>query len=373
MKKKILFYLDSLNKGGLDKVVLDFVNHMDYDKYDVTVMRRFPGGYYTSLLNSQIKVVSNTFIDARKHPVYNHLIRVVCDRMPRKLMYRLFVHRKYDVEIACGDSWAATLIGGSTNKKSKKILWEHMDVTLDESTATHFSPQKVRWFFDPFDKIVAVSKDCKEKFIEKYGYEDRIIYIYNPINVKEIQEKSLEFEPEEMREGSVNLLAIGRMMPQKAFLRLIDVFRKVGNEHCKLFIFGEGPEYDAIAKKIKDYELENRIILLGYKENPYPYIKKSDIFICSSIHESYCLVVAESIVLEKPIISTECAGPIELLDNGKYGLLVKNNEDALVEGLKYMIEHKEQREKYSLLCKERKSIFSVSQSIKEWEKIWNDK
>ena len=165
MKKKILFYLDSLNKGGLDKVVLDFVNHMDYDKYDVTVMRRFPGGYYTSLLNSQIKVVSNTFIDARKHPVYNHLIRVVCDRMPRKLMYRLFVHRKYDVEIACGDSWAATLIGGSTNKKSKKILWEHMDVTLDESTATHFSTSKVREFFSPFDKIIGVSKYCAQKFI----------------------------------------------------------------------------------------------------------------------------------------------------------------------------------------------------------------
>ena len=373
MMKKILFYIDTLGKGGLDKVVLDVANNIDFKKYDVTVMRRFPGGYYSDFLDKRIHKKANMPFVETCSETYNHIVRVLGDRLPRKLLHRIFIGNKYDVEIACGDGFAARIIGGSNNKKSKKILWEHMDVTLDESTATHFPPQKVRWFFDPFDKIVAVSKDCKEKFIEKYGYEDRIIYIYNPINVKEIQEKSLEFEPEEMREGFVNLLAIGRMMPQKAFLRLIDVFRKVGNEHCKLFIIGEGPEYDAIAKKIKDYELENRIILLGYKENPYPYIKKSDIFICSSIHESYCLVLAESIVLEKPIISTECAGPIELLDNGKYGLLVKNNEDALVEGLKYMIEHKEQREKYSLLCKERKSIFSVSQSIKEWEKIWNDK
>ena len=62
---------------------------------------------------------------------YDHFVRVICDRLPRKLVYRLFVHKKYDIEIACGDAFAATLIGGSTNKKSLKILWEHMDVTKD--------------------------------------------------------------------------------------------------------------------------------------------------------------------------------------------------------------------------------------------------
>lgn len=372
MKKKILFYLDSLNKGGLDKVVLDFVNHMDYDKYDVTVMRRFPGGYYTSLLNSQIKVVSNTFIDARKHPVYNHLIRVVCDRMPRKLMYRLFVHRKYDVEIACGDSWAATLIGGSTNKKSKKILWEHMDVTLDESTATHFSTSKVREFFSPFDKIIGVSKDCAQKFIEKYGFENKVTYIYNPIDIEDIEIKKEE-EVESYDEG-FNILAIGRFMPQKAFVRLIDVTKSLYEKGVKfnLNIIGEGPEESIIKNKIDEYGLKDKIKLLGFKENPYPYIKNADLLICSSIHESYCLVVAESLVVGTPVLSTACTGPLELLDNGKYGMIVENSNKGLQNGIETLVTDKNLLKKYKSTALERKDFFNVNTCIKQFEKIFEE-
>lgn len=372
MMKKVLFYIDTLGKGGLDKVVLDVVNNMDFEKYDVTVMRRFPGGYYSNFLDKHIHKKANMPFVETCSETYNHIVRVLGDRLPRKLLHKLFIGNKYDIEIACGDGFAARIIGGSTNKKSKKILWEHMDVTLDESTATHFSSKKVKWFFDPFNTIVAVSKDCKKKFIEKYGYEDKITYIYNPINVEEIEKKSCEFEPMEMDDNSFNILSVGRLMPQKAFVRLIQAFKKINNRECKLFIIGEGPEENKIIKKIKECGLEDRVSLLGYKENPYPYIKKADIFVCGSIHESYCLVVAESIVLERPIISTECAGPIELLDRGEYGMVVKNDENSLIEGLNLMIKDEVRRKKYTEACKKRKKMFSVLQSIKEWEKIWNE-
>ncbi|MCI9565743.1 MAG: glycosyltransferase [Eubacterium sp.] len=143
--KKILFYIDTLGKGGLDKVVLDVVNHMDFSKYDVTVMRRFPGGYYSQFLDKRIHKKANMPFKETCSKFYDHLVRVVCDRLPRKMVYRMFVHKKYDIEIACGDAFAATLIGGSTNPDSIKILWEHMDVTKDISTATYYKALCQEW------------------------------------------------------------------------------------------------------------------------------------------------------------------------------------------------------------------------------------
>lgn len=373
MKKKILFYIDTLGKGGLDKVVLDVANHINFDKYDVTVMRRFPGGYYSQFLDERIHTKANMPFVETSSSLYNHFVRVMGDRIPRGMLHKLFIGNKFDIEIACGDSFAARIIGGSHNKKSKKILWEHMDVTLDESTATHFSPKKAQWFFEPFDKIVGVSKDCRDKFILKYGFKDRVSYIYNPMNIEEIEKKSLEFTVD--KKVGFNILAIGRLMPQKAFDRLIEVAKKLTDDGYSFHIdiLGEGPEEGKLVSLIEKNKLSNVVKLLGYKNNPYPYIKAADMFVCSSIHESYCLAVAESLVLETPVISTKCTGPIELLDGGKYGMLVDNSKEGLVQGIKKMIDDKQLYWKYKQMSKERKNFFDVDSCIKEFEKIFEDK
>ena len=372
--KKILFYIDTLGKGGLDKVVLDVANHMDFSKYDVTVMRRFPGGYYSQFLDKRIHTKANVPFKETCSKTYDHLVRVICDRLPRKLIYRMFVHKKYDIEIACGDAFAATLIGGSTNPNSLKILWEHMDVTKDISTATYYNEEQVQDFFGPFDKIIGVSKDCRDKFIEKYGFEERVSYIYNPIDIEEIDAKASQFVPEELDKEKFNILSIGRFMPQKAFVRLINVCTKLKEEglNFKLNIMGEGPEEKNIKQTIAQNNMEDFVNLIGFQENPYPYIKKSDLFVCSSIHESYCLVVAESIVVGTPILSTECTGPVELLDNGKYGMLVENSEDGLLKGIKTLVRDDMKLKHYKEMTKKRKSFFSVSQCINQWEEIFDE-
>lgn len=369
--KKVLFYIDTLGKGGLDKVVLDVVNHMDFSKYDVTVMRRFPGGYYSKFLDKRIHTKANMPFEETVSKTYDHLVRVICDRLPRKLIYKLFVHKKYDIEIACGDAFAATLIGGSTNRNSLKILWEHMDVTQDVSTATYYNEKQVEKFFSPFDKIIGVSKDCKDKFIEKYGFEGKVTYIYNPIDIEEIEKKAKEFVPKEYKDENFNILAIGRFMPQKAFIRLVDVAKQLKDDELnfKLYIIGEGPQEKDIRDAIIENGMEKNIELLGYKENPYPYIKNADLFVCSSIHESYCLVVAESLVLGTPIVSTRCVGPIELLDNGKYGLLTENNFEGLVSGIKIFLQDRKKIEIYRNKAKSRRDFFSLEKCIKQWEDI----
>lgn len=368
--KRILFY-GSLAEGGIGKVMVDLINHLNQSKYEITVMDRFPGAYYSNSFKTGIKVKHNVPFKETSSKTYNHMVRVICDRLPRKLVYKMFVHKKYDIEIACDDSFSATLIGGSTNKNSKKILWEHMDVTKDVSTATFYGEKEIKEFFSPFDMIIGVSRECAEKFEEKYGFEEKLSYIYNPIDIENI-EKMADYDYENcFKSGCLNIVSIGRFMPQKAFLRLIEVCRKLKQEGLKfrMVLLGEGPEKEKVESLVKEYRLAEEVVLAGYKDNPYPYIKNADLLLCASIHESYCLSVAESIVLGTPVISTECVGPNELLDYGKYGMLVDNSEDGLYEGLKLLIENTDLLEPYMAKMAERKKFFSLKECVDKWEEI----
>ena len=357
-KKKILFVMTTVGKGGSDKVAVELLNNLDNSKYDITLVSIFPGGYYSSFLNEDIHYKTILPFREERSKLYNHMFRVLIDRLPRKLLYKLFIRGKYDIEMTCEDGFGAKIIGGSKNSESKKILWEHMDVTLDESIATHFNDKQIKEYFGPFDRIVGVSKDCARKFAEKYGFKERITYVYNPIDVEDIEKKSAS-NKKTLKDG-FNILTIGRLMPQKAYLRLVSAVDKLYKKgmNFNVSIIGEG--------------LEDKIQLLGFKSNPYPYIKDADLLVCSSIHESYCLVVAESIVLGTPVLSTKCTGPIELLDDGKYGMLVENSEKGLREGIEKLLINKDLLDKYRNATVERRNFFSVKKCIEEFERIFEE-
>lgn len=209
------------------------------------------------------------------------------------------------------------------------------------------------------------------------GKKEEYAYIINPINVKGdvvglVIILSVEFIPDEYQKNEFNILAIGRFMPQKAFARLITVCAGLRDEGLKfkLNIIGEGPEEDIIKEKISELDMKDNVQLLGFKENPYPYIKEADLFVCASIHESYCLVVAESLVVGTPVVSTMCTGPIELLDNGRYGLLVENSENGLCAGIREMVNTPEKLSEYKNKTKDRREFFSIEESMKAWEEIF---
>ena len=370
-RKKLLYFMTTLGKGGSDKMSLELLNRLDRDKYDISLVCIFPGGYYSQFIKKDIKIKTILPFDEKFSKFYNHISRVIIDRLPRKFLYRLFVRGKYDIEMTCEDGFGAKIIGGSSNHKSKKILWEHMDALKDVSIPTYYSKKKAYRYFEPFDRIIAVSNDCKESFIQKYGFKDRVSYIYNPIDIETIEKESNEEIGESYEEG-FNILTIGRLMPQKAYLRLIDVVKKLYDKgvNFNLRIIGEGPQENEINESIKQYGIDDRVKLLCFKTNPYPYIKNADLVVCSSIHESYCLVVAESLVLGTPVLSTKCTGPIELLGDGKYGMLVENSDDGLESGIEKMVTDNETLEHYREMAIERKPFFDIDTCIDEFEKIF---
>ena len=137
----------------------------------------------------------------------------------------------------------------------------------------------------------------------------------------------------------------------------------------ELILVGNGDKYNELNKYIVENKLEKDVTLLGFKENPYKYVRASDLFVCSSISEGFSLVIGEAMAVGVPVVSVDCPGPNEILDYGKYGKIVNNSEEDLYNGIKEMINNKVLYEKYNNKSNERGKMFSINKFINEVENI----
>ena len=150
-KTKVLFLLEGFDKGGIEKVTLDIVNNLDPEKYDITVQTFWFGGHCQSQVKPHVKVIPFFF---RRY--VRGVIRLI-DYLSPKMLYRLFVHGDYDVEIACSDGGAAKVISGSTNTHARKVCWVHMDVVQRGSKLKEFTnADTARPIYSKFDVILGV-------------------------------------------------------------------------------------------------------------------------------------------------------------------------------------------------------------------------
>ena len=378
MKKKIAFYIDSLNRGGTEKATVDLINNLNLDKYDVTLIKFFPGGEYADRVKKEINTKT-------KYPIVKlfawnkkieHIVkwwgRNFFDRLPGKLSHKLLIGSSYDVEIACGYYFPTKIIESAPS--AKKISWVHMDYSIDKSDIGNFSKKEGQDFFGNMDKIVCVSKECEERFNDKFDLPKLTTTRYNIIETEKILNKSDEFQVTEFDDNLINIVTIGRLTWQKGYDRLINVYNRVlkREKKCHLYIIGEGEDYEKLKQQIDSFGINQYITLLGYVKNPYPYVKRADLFVCSSRHESFSLVVAESLVLGTPVISTKCTGPNELLEYGKYGKLVDNDDEALYRGLLELVSNQAEINMYKEKAVERKDFFDTKKSVEKWEELLDE-
>ena len=220
-----------------------------------------------------------------------------------------------------------------------------------------------------FDRVIAVSDDVSENFYNRYGI--RPITVYNPIDSDDILKKSQDVTYTPKSDGAVRFVTVGRLTKQKGYGRLIEVVDRLIHEgiECDLTIVGIGELEPFLEDEIMKRGLCDYVHLTGYLRNPYPLMKSSDAFVCSSVQEGFSLVVAESMILGLPIVSTKCSGPRELLDNGKFGLLVDNSANGLYEGMKALAVDAELRERMANKSRERAALFSLEDVVGKVEQI----
>ena len=369
--KKVLFAIESLSGGGAEKVLSTLIKHIDKSKFDITVLLVTEKGVYLNEVKKYCKVKFmlpdydklNNILDKIKYKL-DHKFIYSADS---KKVYTKYIKEDYDVEIAFVEGFATKLIANSTNPYSKKYAWVHTDLINNPWTKVVYkTTEEEKQCYKKFDKVFCVSSNVKEAFDKKYNTHNSFVQ-YNPVDEKEIIDKSKERNIE--KQADLQLVTLGRLVPQKGYDRLLECVKKLkdnGYKDYNIWILGDGEQKEKLEKYIKINNLSDYVTLLGFKENPYPYIAASDGFICSSRSEGFSTVATESLILGKPIYTVNCAGMKELFGEYNCGMIVENDEDSLYKLLESILMNDKS---YFNDIQKRKEYFLLKYRIKEIEKL----
>ena len=332
---RILIVSNQLGSYGAENALINLTKVIDKTKYDVTVLT--------------LKQCDSSVLPEGVH--YKHIFSNggVKSKIKNKVLLSLgykklgiIFGKGYDIGISFKMGESAQIVAHSS--APKKYCWIHSNVTeLQEPCSYSFSNINDELsLLQKFDSMIAVSYSCKESFEKKYlnGHKTEWVrVIYNPCDSEDVIRKAEEpimQEELDLFEGGVPVLGtVARIDSQKGIDRLIECSRRLdleGIEH-RFVVIGDGVLLSDYKMIVNQMGLNN-FHFLGFKSNPYPYVKKMDVFICSSISESYSLVVNEALILNKIVISTRCGGPEEVLEQGRFGYLVDNDLESLYIGIK---------------------------------------
>lgn len=346
-KKHIAIFAERLYGGGVEKILQIICRNLDLGKYDLTLyssnIEAIPVGCYPESIN-HAHYFSTVF---QTDNLITKIIKLACNKIKLfcyynfspSIYYKLFIRNKYDVGIAFIEGYATRFLSGAPGDM-KKIAWIHTDIEKNHWTKVAFrnSDEEIQCYTH-FDKAVCVSKVVESQAKKCLNLSSTVV-LHNPIESDIILQKSNLFEVPQKRH-SVRLVSLGSLMPVKGYDRLIEVAKRLSNEGTdfELFILGEGKERENLTNLIRQHNLEEKVQLIGYLDNPYPYLRTADIYICSSFAEGFNTAITESLILGRAIVTTEVSGVREQLgDNAEYGIITDNSTEGIYLGIRQMLE-----------------------------------
>ena len=380
MKRKVLFLIESLSGGGAEKVLSILLKHFDHERYEVIVCPIVDTGIYCEevrrCVSHYVPIVSyhGGFVSR----ILNRMkYKLIYSALPLSWGYRLFIPKGNDVEIAFCEGFVTKLLAHAKSE-SQKIAWIHTDLTTNPwpiELGIYRNVGEERTCYSKMDRIVCVSQTVEQSFHERYGLSSKTCTIYNPIDIEDIRQKAAQSLNEGvLPKGVFHLVSIGRLVPEKGYDRLLTVVKRLADEKHQIYltILGEGQERETLERIIKENNMQDYVSLPGFAKNPYALLSTADLFVCSSRAEGFSLVIAEAMALGIPVLSTYCSGPNELLDEGRCGILVKNTEEDLYQGLKRVLQGGIQVDTYSLQASERIQEFSACSITKKVERLFDE-
>ena len=391
MKKKVIFRSGSLRMGGLERVLIEVLQTIDKEKFDIYLVidddcgkenifeKDIPKDIPYFFLKPE-KLIRETekYKEKKKNIIYKLMYNLMMEK-ENKVMYRNMQKILKDIGeidvIVDFDAGASKYIEKLDIKK--KIVWIHNSIPnlkKKESKIKRFGKR-----LEKYDRVVAICDEMKEEIEHIYpNLRGKVSRIYNPFNFERIEklmedERELTKEQKKMQNEDY-CIAISRLdNVQKDFLTLVRAYKfvKENGIQDKLYIIGDGPSKEEIINEIKKLSLEENIKLIGLSKNPYIWLKNSKLFVHSSKYEGLPTVLIESLICNKMIISSNCpTGPKEILKNESCGKLfevgnIKELGDYLIE----FLANKNNRELYEKNVILRKEKFNKNKVIKEYEKL----
>lgn len=263
--------MECLGGGGAEKVLTTLVKNLDKNKFDVTVLTVVNTGIYLNELRLYCKLKYMLPDYAQLNGALSK-IKYKLDykwiySQPIEKVYRKYVSEKYDVEVAFVEGFATKFVAASSNPKSKKVCWVHIDMDMNPYADSYYSSiSEERKTYMKYNHIIGVSQSVKKVFEKKFSLPNSVQVIYNPIDKREIETKAVE-ETIAKSDG-LNIISIGRLEKQKGYDRLINVLAALKEKdfNYTLWILGEGSERKTLEQQIMELKLSEKIHLLGFKK-----------------------------------------------------------------------------------------------------------
>lgn len=251
----------------------------------------------------------------------------------------------------------------------KKIAWIHTDYSQVQVNA---SSELAMW--DAYDFIASISDAVTDSFLSVFpSLKKKIVRIENILPAALIKEQANEFVPEEeMPSGGIRILSIGRLCYPKNFDNIPDICTQLlqKNNNVYWYLIGFGPDEALIRQRIAEAGMEDHVILLGKKENPYPYIKACDLYVQPSRYEGKCVTVREAQMLGKPVVITKYATSSSQLEDGVDGVIVPMDNEGCAAGITALLRNPEKMRQLSENCKARD--YSNAQEVEKLYKLMED-
>lgn len=364
---KILFLIHDLGPGGAEKVLVNLVNSMDRDKFDITVMALFGGGVNEVFISKGIKYIAvyNKSISGNSH---------IMKLLSPEMLHKKYINNNYDIEVAFLEGPCTRIISGCREQSTKLVSWTHCTwQSKQEFVRSYRSLKEAKDCYQKFDQNIFVSYGAMEAF-EKYCNLDKKTVIYNVNDSNKIKE--LANEPlldDDFNHNEFNIVSVGKIEPVKGFDRLARIQKRLIDNNYKvhIYILGEGSQQTEIEKYCLENNIDDSFTFLGYQLNPYKYISNADLFVCSSWSEGLSTAVTEALILGVPVVATDVSGMRELLGNNEYGVISENSEEGLYNNIVRQIEDPELLNKLKLNSAKRGAMFSVEASVKKVQNLLN--
>ena len=317
--------------GGAEKVLIDIVSALLEADFKVDVLAFSRKG----VLECEMQKLCNIFT------LFNSRLHFFIFRKLRP--YRMYLisnfvtEHGYDFVVGFMEGKSTALLQDIRGDVCK-IAWVHNDF---EKLDLGLQEREMNNIYSVVDKIVCVSKDAERAFFNSiHGLVFDSQVIYNLVDENNIRTLSLA---KEVHNEVFTFLNVGMLRKQKCHDRLIRIaarLKKIGYDF-QINIIGGGPLQNYLMNLIDSLQVGDRVFLLGLQENPYPYIAACDCFVLCSDFEGYGIVIKEALFLNRLILTTDVVGPREVLEGGKYGLIVDISEDALFTKMEEILKGKE--------------------------------
>lgn len=326
MKKNILISHVHMQTGGIETSLVNLLNSLDKNKYNIDLLLFYPTGKLIDLIPDWVNIVPIWNTNKRNHRLLKNIIlsrniicRIIKNIICNPITAKLFIpKKKYDVAIAySGYSNFIDTVAGKSNA-TNKFIWVHADFltqyNIDENFRKKFKQIYKKYKY--FNKIVVVSKSAAENFKKLCPELSRKVTFQWNINKERIIENSTDTKIN-LDKNYYNIVAIARLAKYKGIERLVEtanLLKQNGSLNFKIYVLGDGPNKKPIQKRIDELNLNNNFALLGNIDNVFTIIKQADLYVSPSDSEGFSSVTLEALISNLPVVATPTSSSKDIFE-----------------------------------------------------------